>query len=89
MNTKKNSQAALIKRFKTIEGHLKKITQMVEADVYCMDILNQTTAVKKAIQSAESLLLDKHLHSCVIRDVKAGKQKSVDELLKLFEKTNK
>jgi len=74
---------------KTIEGHLAKITQMIENDVYCMNVLQQTTAVKNAIAGVETLLLDDHLHSCVIKDVKAGKKKALDELVNLFQKVNK
>lgn len=86
---KSNNKKAVIKRLKTIKGHLHKIIEMVESDVYCMDILQQTTAVKNAIKSAESVILDNHLHSCVIHDVKKGKSKAVDELLLLFKKINK
>ena len=74
---------------KTTEGHIKKVAQMIEDDVYCMDVLQQTTAIKNAISSVESLLLDDHLHSCVIRDIKKGKKRAVDELLTLFKKMNK
>ncbi|MDP2683703.1 MAG: metal-sensitive transcriptional regulator [bacterium] len=87
MRTDKKNKKLIIKRFKTIEGHLKKITQMVEDGRYCIEILQQTTAVKNAIKSAEAVLLDNHLHSCVIRDIKKGRQKAVDELLVLFKKT--
>lgn len=78
----------VVKRFRIIEGHLRKITEMVEDGAYCVDILQQTIAVKNAIKSAESVLLDNHLHSCVIRDVKKGKNKAVNELLVLFKKIN-
>ncbi len=87
---KKNfDKQALIKRLKTIQGHLRKVTEMVEEDRYCMDVLQQTTAVKNAIKQAEIVLLDSHLHSCVMHDIKKGKVKAVDELLTLFKKTNK
>ena len=85
----KHSKQALVKRLKTIEGHLKKVTQMVEEDEYCIDVLQQTSAVKNAIKSAEVVMLDDHLHTCVIQDAKKGKKKAVDELLELFRKVNK
>ena len=85
----KHSKSSVLKRLKTIEGHLKKVIQMVENDVYCVDVLQQTSAVKNAIKSAEKVLLDNHLHSCVIKDVKKGKQKALNELLMLFDKANR
>lgn len=78
-----------MKRLKTIEGHLRRVTRMVEDDAYCIDVLHQTTAVKNAIAGVETLLLDSHLHGCVMRDIKAGKKQSIDELLLLFKKINK
>lgn len=86
---KQEQKKAIIKRLKTIEGHLKKVTSMVEEDKYCMDVIQQTTAVKQAIRSTEVAILDEHLHSCLIKEVKKGKQKAVDELLALFKKINK
>lgn len=89
MPKKNNDRSVVSRRLKTIEGHLKKVIEMVEEGVYCMDILQQTSAIKNALKSAEAVLLEGHLHSCVIRDVKKGKKKSVDEILELFKKINK
>ncbi len=89
MPTTKNTKQSVIRRMKTIEGHLAKITKMIEEGVYCIDVIQQTTAVKNAIASVEALILDDHLNSCVIRDIKAGNKKSVEELLLLFKKRNK
>jgi DNA-binding FrmR family transcriptional regulator len=58
---------------------------MVEQDKYCVDILKQTFAVRRAIQKLESVLLEGHLHSCVIDGVKDGREGQVlGELLELF-----
>ena len=42
-------KSAVLKRLNYIEGHLKGIRKMVEGDEYCVDILRQTFAVRKAI----------------------------------------
>lgn len=88
MNNTQYPKDVLVRRMQTITGHVKKIMEMIEDKEYCIDVLQQTTAVKNAIRGVEMLLLDNHLHSCVIRDIKKGKKKSVDELLLLFKKTN-
>jgi DNA-binding FrmR family transcriptional regulator len=88
MSKKSISKRDLVRRLKIIEGHLKKVTEMVEDDKYCIDILQQTAAVKNALKKVEELLLDKHLHSCVIRAIKKDKsEKSIQELLEIFRKS--
>ena len=58
---------------------------MVERDTYCVDVLKQTFAVRRAIQKLESLLLEGHLHSCVIEGVRDGREEEVlGELLELY-----
>lgn len=74
-----------LKRLNYIDGHLNGIRKMVAEDQYCVDILKQTFAVRRAIQKLESKLLQGHLHSCVIEGVKDGREDQVlDELLELF-----
>ena len=62
-----------LKRLSYIEGHLAGIRRMVEEDKYCVDVLKQTFAVRRAIQKLESKLLEGHLHSCVIEGVRDGR----------------
>jgi DNA-binding FrmR family transcriptional regulator len=63
---------------------------MVEEDKYCVDVLKQTFAVRRAIEKLESVLLEGHLHSCVIDGVKEGREDEVlGELLELYALTDK
>ena len=81
---------AVIKRLNYIEGHLSGIRRMIEDDKYCVDILKQTYAVRRAIEKMEALLLDAHLHSCVIEGIRDGRQEQViDELSDLYELAHK
>ena len=74
-----------LKRLSYIEGHLAGIRRMVEEDSYCVDILKQTYAVRRAIQKLESKLLEGHLHSCVIEGVREGREDQVlGELIELY-----
>ena len=74
-----------LNRMSYIEGHLAGIRRMVEEDKYCVDVLKQTFAVRRAIQKLESRLLEGHLGSCVIDGVKEGREKEVlGELLELY-----
>lgn len=74
-----------LKRLNYIEGHIGGIRKMVEADQYCVDILRQTYAVRKAIEKFESLLLEQHLQHCVPEGIKDGREEAViDELVQLY-----
>jgi CsoR family transcriptional regulator, copper-sensing transcriptional repressor len=81
-----NSKKAALNRLATIEGHLKGIRKMVEEDLYCVDILKQTYAVKRAIDGFESAMLRDHLESCVLEGVREGRDQEVlGELAELLE----
>ncbi|MEI7497769.1 MAG: metal-sensitive transcriptional regulator [Candidatus Falkowbacteria bacterium] len=75
------------RRLKIVEGHLRKIIEMVEADVYCIDVLQQTSAIRSAIKKAEEVLLTNHMNHCVLNAIKTnGHQKAIDELAQVFRK---
>lgn len=75
----------IIKRLKIIEGQIRGIQKMIENDVYCIDIITQTSAVKKGISNVEDLLLEKHLGSCVLKQVKGNEfKKAKKEILKVY-----
>ena len=63
----------VLKRLNYIEGHLGGIRKMIEEDKYCVDILRQTYAVRKAIEKLEELLVESHLHTCVPEGIASGK----------------
>lgn len=80
------SKADVLKRLAYIEGHLKGIRKMVEDDQYCVDILKQTYAVKRAIDKLEGILLAGHLNGCVREGFEEGREQQIlDELTELFE----
>jgi DNA-binding FrmR family transcriptional regulator len=83
-----DARAALLSRLRSIEGHLRGVVQMVEDDVYCMDVLQQTKAVHAALSKVEGQLLDRHLHHCVRAALGSGsrgeRERVVGELLDLF-----
>jgi DNA-binding FrmR family transcriptional regulator len=75
----------VLKRLNYIEGHLKGVRKMVEEDQYCVDILRQTYAVRKAIEKLEAIILENHLHTCVPEGINSGKADAViEELVQLY-----
>jgi len=76
-----------IRRLKIVEGHLKMVMGMVEEDKYCIDILQQTAAIKSAIKKTEELLLNNHLNSCLVQAIKNDKnKKAISEIMEVFKK---
>ncbi len=74
-----------LKRLNYVNGHLDGIRRMVQEDKYCVDVLKQTYAVRRAIQKVESLILEGHLHTHVIEGVRDGRDKEVlGELMELY-----
>ncbi len=83
-------QLDVLKRLSYIEGHLKGIRGMIEADKYCPEVLKQTYAVRRAIEAMERKMLDGHLHHCVVEGIRDGREEQViTELLELYELANR
>ena len=82
-------QKALLTRLKRAEGQIRGIERMIEEDAYCPDILIQVSAVTSALNSFNKELLACHIKSCVTEDIHAGKEESVDELVKVLQKLMK
>jgi len=74
---------------KRIEGQVRGIIKMVENDTYCNDILIQSAAVNAAINAFNRELLSAHIHTCVARDIREGKDETVDELMTTLQKLMK
>lgn len=79
----------LINRLNRIEGQVRGIRGMIEKDAYCANVLVQSAAVNAAINSFNKDLLSRHIHSCVVRDIKNGDEEVIDELMKLITKLMK
>lgn len=60
-----DDKVAVLKRLARVEGQVRGITRMVESDTYCIDVLTQVSAAKKALDAVALKLLDEHLAHCV------------------------
>ena len=80
-------------RLRTIEGHLKGITRMVENGDYCIDIIRQIQAVQSALNKVSSVILDDHLNSCVITAIRgediSERERVLQEIGEIFEQSAK
>lgn len=67
-----DSKEAIDRRLGRIEGQVRGLRRMVDGDRYCINILEQVSAVTRALQSVALELLDDHLAHCVAEAVQAG-----------------
>ena len=75
----------LIRRLKIIEGQVRGLQDMVGSGAYCIDVITQTSAIKQALSGVEDALMENHLGTCVIHQIKSGKEtKARDEILKVY-----
>ncbi len=90
--TTKRSQdqkKALLNRLRRIEGQVRGIQTMLEQDAYCNDVLIQSAAVNAAMNAFNRELLASHIRSCVVRDIRAGQDQVIDELVETLQKLMK
>ena len=79
-----------IKRLSYMQGHLEGVRRMVEEDKYCVDILKQLFAVRRAAEKLGTLLLQDHLNTCVVSGVRDGREQEVlHELVELYTLANR
>ena len=88
-----DGKAQALRRMKSISGHVKGIERMLESDAYCLDVIKQIQAVEAALAKVSTMLLDGHLHSCVITAVRGEdvqeRERILGEIAQVFETSTK
>lgn len=75
----------LVRRLKIVEGQVRGLQDMLAKDAYCIDVITQTSAVKQALSGIEDALMENHLSTCVVHQMKKGKENTaVKEILKVY-----
>jgi DNA-binding FrmR family transcriptional regulator len=92
-NEPTNSRNTVLRRLKTIEGHLKGVVRMVEEEAYCIDVIRQIQAVEAALNKVSEQILEEHLNSCVITAIRGEsegeRERVLKEISEVFEMANK
>lgn len=79
----------VVNRLARAEGHLAKVRSMLEEGAYCPDVIHQSQAVQGALKKVDEIVLQSHLHSCVLKDIKgsrAKKKEMINEIVEVFKK---
>ena len=74
--------AAVINRLKRIEGQVRGLMKMVEEDKSCEEILMQVSSAKSALHKTGQVILEGHLHHCVLDGIRGGNEE--ETIKKLF-----
>jgi DNA-binding FrmR family transcriptional regulator len=81
-------QAILVRRLRRIGGQVRGIERMIERREYCIDILQQTAALRAAVDSVALLILEDHVQGCVRTAVEKGdSDRYIEEVLDVVRRT--
>ena len=83
-----SEKAAVLKRLKSVAGHVNGIVTMVEQDRYCVDVMKQIQAAQAALAKVNKIILDKHLHTCLTTAIRgddpAERERVLSEISDMF-----
>lgn len=82
-----------LQRLKSVEGHIRGIERMVEADAYCIDLIRQIQAVQGALNKITTSVLDDHLRTCLTSAVRGDdadeRERVLGEIREVYEMATK
>ncbi len=80
-------------RLKSVEGHIRGIQKMIEEDKYCIDVIRQIQAAQAALNKVTTMILEEHLHSCLIMAVRGDdpddRERVLQEIADIFDTATK
>jgi len=72
MASYQGSKQVYLARLRRIEGQVRGLQRMVDADAYCIDVITQVSAATRALQSLSLGLLEDHIGHCVVQAAREG-----------------
>ena len=73
-------------RLNRISGQLNGISRMLDENRYCGDILIQIAAIERALQAFGYIVLEEHMATCMVEDIRSGNTQTIDEVVDLVKK---
>ncbi len=77
-------QADVTKRLNRAIGQLNAVKTMIDENRYCGDVLTQLAAAESAVRRVSEMLLQEHMRTCVIEEIRNGNDDVVDEAMTLI-----
>jgi DNA-binding FrmR family transcriptional regulator len=85
LTMKSDISKKIIRQLSVIEGQVRGLKKMVEEDKYCIDVITQASAIRNSLSSVEEKMLENHLNTCAVTQMKGKKQdQAVSEILKVY-----
>ena len=88
-----HNSVEVLNRLKTIEGHVRGIQRMVSEDAYCIDVMRQVQATQAALNKVNAMMLEDHMHSCLITAVRGEdvdeRERVLTEIADIYEAATK
>jgi DNA-binding FrmR family transcriptional regulator len=88
-----SNHSLALKRLKTIEGHVRGIQRMLEQGEYCIDVMRQIQATQAALNKVNQMVLETHMHSCVVTAVRGEdadeRERVLKEIAEVYEAATK
>ena len=90
MDMKAQIKNKATRRLNIVQGQIRGLIRMVEGEKYCIDIITQSSAIKEALSGVEDLILENHLETHVLHQMKHGEEKKATaEILKIYKLAQK
>jgi DNA-binding FrmR family transcriptional regulator len=90
---RQEAKTSCLRRLRRIEGQVRGLARMVEADRYCIDIVTQISAVRAALRRTEEEILSDHVGHCVEHAIASGdkreQRRKVNELIDVLSRSNR
>ncbi len=80
-NSYAQEKGDLLLRLNRIEGQVRGLSRMIEAERYCVDVLQQIASMQSAADAVAMILLERHVKGCVADGLRSGKEERVDEVV--------
>ncbi|MFH1652849.1 MAG: metal-sensitive transcriptional regulator [Pseudomonadota bacterium] len=78
----KSTKEQSLMRLKKVEGQIKGLMRMIEQDKYCIDLMTQVNAMRRALEKVALIIMKRHIESCVVESIKEKKgAQKIDELI--------
>ncbi len=77
-------QADVTVRLNRAIGQLNAVKDMIKDNRYCGDILTQLAAAESAVRRVSEMLLQEHMQTCVVEEIRNGNDEVVDEAMALI-----
>jgi len=82
----KELKTKIERQLKVIEGQVRGLQKMVAEDKYCIDVITQTSAVRNSLGSVEEKMLESHLSTCAVKQMKGkNAEKAIKEILSVYQ----